>query len=100
MDDLDDCMREYCFMVVIDRTSTGYGAYVPDLDGCVATGMTVEHTRHMIAEAIEMHLELMQQSGEKIPEPRQRMEVAVDPEAGEEFYTWVDVELSQPATTS
>lgn len=100
MDDFDDDTRTYWFLVVIGRTKTGYDAYAPDLDGCVATGMTVEHTRHMITEAIEMHLEMMQQSGEKIPEPRQSMEITVDPDAGEEFYTWVDVEVPQPATTN
>jgi predicted RNase H-like HicB family nuclease len=100
VDDFDEDTRTYWFLVVIGRTKTGYDAYAPDLDGCVAAGMTVEHTRHMITEAIEMHLELMQQSGEKIPEPRQSMEITVDPEAGEEFYTWVDVEVPQPATTS
>lgn len=92
--------NEYCYFVVIRRTSTGYSVDVPDLDGCVATGMTVEHARHMITEAIEMHLELMQQSGEKISEPRRSMEITIDPEAGEEFYTWVDVLVPQPATTT
>lgn len=101
MDDWDDDINAYrFFIVIIGRTNTGYAAHVPDLDGCVATGMTVEHTRHMIAEAIEMHLELMQQSGEKIPEPRQSIACVVDPEAGEEFYTWVEVKVPQPATTS
>jgi predicted RNase H-like HicB family nuclease len=85
------------YFVMIRRTSTGYSADVPDLDGCVATGMTVEHTRHMIAEAIEMHLELMQQSGEAIPAPRRKMEWTVDEEAGEEFGTWVEVKVPQPA---
>lgn len=93
--------EENCFwyLVAIRRTQTGYSVDVPDLDGCVATGMTVEHARHMIAEAIEMHLELMQQSGEKLPVPRKSMEVALDPDAGEEFYTWVEVDVPQPATT-
>ena len=100
MDDLDNDISCYrFFIVIIGRTNTGYGAHVPDLDGCIATGMTVEHTRHMIAEAIEMHLELMQQSGEKLPEPRQSIEFVVDPVEGEEFYTWVEVEVPQPATT-
>ena len=98
MDNLDDDFPCYRFIVIIDRTNTGYGAYVPDVDGCIATGMTVEHTRHMIAEALEMHLELMRQSGEKIPEPRQRIEFAIDPDAGEEFYSWVEVEVPQAAT--
>ncbi|HTU91743.1 MAG TPA: type II toxin-antitoxin system HicB family antitoxin [Gemmataceae bacterium] len=100
MDDFDEETRTYWFLVVIGRTKTGYDAHVPDLQGCVAVGMTVEHTRHMIAEAVEMHLELMQQSGEKIPEPRQSIEITVDPEAGEEFYTWVDVEVPQPTATT
>jgi predicted RNase H-like HicB family nuclease len=101
MDDLDhDIASHRFFIVIIGRTKTGYGAYVPDLDGCVATGMTVEHTRHMIAEAVEMHLELMQQSGEKIPEPRQSIEFVVDPDAGEEFCTWVEVKVPQPAATT
>ncbi len=92
--------NEYWYLVVIRRTQTGYSVDVPDLDGCVAVGMTVEHARHMITEAIEMHLEMMQQSGEKIPEPRQSIEIINDPDAGEEFYTWVDVEVPQPAITS
>jgi predicted RNase H-like HicB family nuclease len=100
VDNLGDNFPCYRFIVIIDRTNTGYGAYVPDVDGCIATGMTVEHTRHMIAEALEMHLELMRQSGEKIPEPRQSIEFVIDPDAGEEFYTWVEVEVPEPAATT
>ncbi|MHB1426728.1 MAG: type II toxin-antitoxin system HicB family antitoxin [Gemmataceae bacterium] len=92
--------NEYWYFVVIRRTQTGYSVDVPDLDGCVATGTTVEHARHMIEEAITMHLEMMQQSGEKLPAPRRSMEVTIDPDAGEEFYTWVDVEVPQPAAAS
>jgi predicted RNase H-like HicB family nuclease len=82
---------------MIRRTRTGYSVDVPDLDGCVATGMTVEHARQTIAEAIEMHLEMMGQAGEAIPAPRQKMELAIDDEAGEEFCTWVEVRVPQPA---
>jgi predicted RNase H-like HicB family nuclease len=85
------------YFVMIRRTRTGYSVDVPDLDGCVATGLTVEHARQMIAEAIEMHLEMMEQAGEAIPAPRQKMELAIDDEAGEEFCTWVEVRMPQPA---
>ena len=77
---------------MIRRTGTGYSADVPDLPGCVATGMTVEHTRQQIAEAIEGHLEVMRESGESVPPPAARLEFAVDEDTGEEFCTWVEVE--------
>lgn len=80
----------YC--VVIRRTGTGYSVDVPDLPGCVATGTTVEHARQMIAEAIEMHIDLMKQSGERIPPPSRSFEFAVDQDAGEELCTWVEVD--------
>jgi len=49
----------------------------------------------MISEAIEMHLELMQQSGESIPSPSQSYEFAVDQDAAEELCTWVEVDESK-----
>jgi len=70
------------YLVMIRRTSTGYSVDVPDLPGCIATVGTVESARQVIAEAIEMHLELMQQSGESIPSPSQRVEFAVNDTSG------------------
>ena len=86
------------YVVIIRRTTTGYSVDVPDLPGCVATGTTVEHARQMIQQAIEMHLELMQESGEAIPAPTSRIEFEVDDDGGEEFCTWVEVE--RPACVS
>ncbi|HZY85353.1 MAG TPA: type II toxin-antitoxin system HicB family antitoxin [Gemmataceae bacterium] len=80
------------YIVMIRRTGTGYSADVPDLPGCVATGMTVEHARQQIAEALEGHLEVMRESGEPAPPPAARLEFAVDEDTGEEFCTWVEVE--------
>ena len=57
------------FAVVYEKSSTGYGAYVPDLPGCVAVGKTLEETRRLIREAIEMHLEGMREDGDPIPQP-------------------------------
>jgi predicted RNase H-like HicB family nuclease len=85
------------YLVVIRRTSTGYSVDVPDLPGCVATGMNVEHARQMIADAIQMHIELMQQSGEPIPAPSATLEFAVDDNSPEELCTWVEVESPQLA---
>ncbi|MBI3992763.1 MAG: type II toxin-antitoxin system HicB family antitoxin [Candidatus Lambdaproteobacteria bacterium] len=57
------------YLVVIERGDTSYGAYVPDLPGCVAVGETAEEVRRLIAEAIEFHLEGLRADGEPIPEP-------------------------------
>jgi len=88
------------YLVIIRRTSTGYSVDVPDLSGCVATGTTVEHARQMIAEAIEMHLELMKQSGEALPVPTQSYEFAVDQDTVEELCTWVEVDEAKAPVRS
>ncbi len=57
------------YAVVIERAGKNYSAYVPDLPGCVSTGCTVEETTRNIQQAIELHLEGMQEDGDPIPEP-------------------------------
>lgn len=88
------------YLVMIRRTRTGYSVDVPDLPGCVATGNTVEHARLMIAEAIEMHLELMRDQGERIPLPAATVSFGVDDNSAEEFCTWVEVESPVASTPS
>lgn len=83
---------------MIRRTLSGYSVDVPDVPGCVATGTTVEHARQMIAQAIEMHFELIVQSGDAIPTPSTAIQFSIDDEAGEELCTWVDVDVPQSAT--
>ena len=51
-----------------------YSACVPDLPGCVATGVTVEETETSIREAIEFHLDGMREDGLVIPIPSSRVE--------------------------
>jgi predicted RNase H-like HicB family nuclease len=88
------------YIVWIRRTGTGYSADVPDLPGCVATGMTVEHARQQIAEAMEGHLEVMRDSGQVAPAATPRQEFAVDDDMGEEYCTWVEVELGEPVVSA
>jgi predicted RNase H-like HicB family nuclease len=61
-------MKKY--LVVIEKTTTEYSAYSPDLDGCVATGNTREEVEQETQQAIEFHLEGMAKNGDSIPEPR------------------------------
>ncbi len=57
------------YMVVIEQGEDGYGAYVPDLPGCVAAADTKDEVLALIQEAIVLHLELMQEDGLPIPVP-------------------------------
>jgi predicted RNase H-like HicB family nuclease len=61
------------YLVVIEKATGNYSAYVPDLPGCVATGYTVEEVEREIREAIEFHLKGLKDAGEPIPEPTSRM---------------------------
>jgi predicted RNase H-like HicB family nuclease len=62
------------YVVVIETGETGFGAYVPDLPGCVATGATREEVVQLIQEAIEFHIEGLKMGGEPIPKPTSSIE--------------------------
>lgn len=65
------------YLVIYEKSSTGYSAYVPDLPGCISTGATKEETKHNIQEAIELHLEVMIEDGLPIPENTSEAETVV-----------------------
>ena len=57
------------YMVVIEKGPTSYGAFVPDLPGCIAAGDTEAEVLELIQEAIQLHLEDLRLGGNPIPEP-------------------------------
>jgi predicted RNase H-like HicB family nuclease len=57
------------YLVVIERGPTSYGAYVPDLPGCVAVGESSAEVRGLISGAITMHLEELRRQGLPVPAP-------------------------------
>lgn len=57
------------YAVVIEHEGDAWGAYVPDLPGCVATGGSREEVERRIRDAIPAHVALMRDSGDEIPEP-------------------------------
>lgn len=67
------------YVVIVEKGETSYGAYVPDLPGCVAVGETREEAMQLIREAIEFHLEGLRQDGRPVPAPSSSIElVTVD----------------------
>jgi len=57
------------YLVVVEKGATSFGAYVPDLPGCVAAAESRDEVLGLIREAIEFHLEGLREEGQPIPEP-------------------------------
>lgn len=71
------------YAIVVEKRASNYSAYVPDLPGCVATGMTVEETEREIREAITFHIEGLVEDGLPVPPPSsivEYLEVALNHE--------------------
>jgi predicted RNase H-like HicB family nuclease len=62
------------YTVVIEQGPTSFGAYVPDLPGCIAAAESRVEVVSLIREAIEFHLEGLREDGVKVPEPHSSFE--------------------------
>ncbi len=62
------------YAVVLERGESSFGAYVPDLPGSVAVGVTEAEARDLIREAIAFHLDGMREDGETILLPSAHVE--------------------------
>ncbi|AFZ48988.1 type II toxin-antitoxin system HicB family antitoxin [Dactylococcopsis salina] len=69
--------RQQQYTVILEKGASSYGAYVPDLLGCVAVGETKEEVIALIQEAIELHLEDLVETGQNLPEPCSSSEVVI-----------------------
>lgn len=61
-------MNGYVIIVEGDE-ATGFGAWSPDLLGCVAAASTDDECVQLMREAVALHLEVMREYGDPIPEP-------------------------------
>ena len=57
------------YLIVIEKTGTGYSAYSPDLPGCVSTGGTRAEMERNMQEAMEFHVDGLREEGYAVPEP-------------------------------
>lgn len=57
------------YLVVVEEGPTSFGAYVPDLPGCIAAGESREEVMQLIQEAIEFHIEELKEEGHEPPLP-------------------------------
>ncbi len=65
------------YLVIYEKSSDGYSAYVPDLPGCTSAGADKKEVEKNIVEAIKLHLEVMKEEGLDIPESTSESEMLV-----------------------
>ena len=68
------------YVVIYEKSRTGWAAYVPDLPGVVTTAPTRNEVRSLIQEAIEFHLDGLREDKLPIPEPSAEAEVISVPQ--------------------
>ena len=62
------------YAVVIEKGTNGFGAYAPDVPGCIAAAQTREEVVKLIQDAMEFHIEGLKEDGEPVPEPASSVE--------------------------
>ena len=65
-------MRDY--LIIIEKTKTGFSAYSPDVPGCVATGKTRDQVKRKMRSAIDFHLKALVDDGLPIPKSDSKAE--------------------------
>ncbi len=64
------------YAIVIEHGNNSYGAYIPDLPGCVAAAPSRDEVVKLIHEAIKEHIQVLREEGMPVPEPRSTAEYA------------------------
>ena len=62
------------YAVIIEQSDSGFGAYIPDLPGCVAASKTRSEVVRLIREAVEFHIEGLKKHGDRVPKPSSSIE--------------------------
>ena len=58
-------MKKY--LVVFEKAENNYAAFVPDLPGCVATGISRNETESNIIDAIRLHIQGLREDNISVP---------------------------------
>ena len=57
------------YAVIFEKSEASFGAYVPDLPGCMAVGQSLADAKTLISQAMKQHLEDLKGAGQPAPEP-------------------------------
>lgn len=56
-------------LIIVEETPTGFSAFSPDLEGCIATGASRDEVERVMREAMEFHLDGLRREGHPVPQP-------------------------------
>jgi len=85
-------MKKLQYLVRINKDpDSDWGASVPDLPGCVATGKTIDSALRRIQSAMALHIRGLREDGIKPPLPRQRSIAPKRSPRLVDFYATVEV---------
>jgi predicted RNase H-like HicB family nuclease len=84
------------YLVIIEKGEKNYSAYSPDVEGCAATGKTVEETLETMRNALEFHIEGMLEDGEQIPLPK-GLNFYLDEISGDDILAHINIESPELA---
>lgn len=85
-------MKRIQYLVRISRDPhSDWGASVPDLPGCVATGKTVDSALRRIGKAMAMHVRGLREDGLPVPRPSHRTVTPRRRPREIDFYATVEV---------
>ena len=62
-------MIEMKYLVVVEKSQSGYGAYVPDLPGCIAAAESRDEVVRLIRDAMQFHVDGLMEAGDPVPKP-------------------------------
>jgi predicted RNase H-like HicB family nuclease len=68
-------MIEMKYLVVVEKSQSGYGAYVPDLPGCIAAAESRDEVVRLIRDAMQLHVEGLKEAGDPVPKPSSQSEL-------------------------
>ena len=60
--------RDSRYVIVIEKTATGFSAYVPDLPGCIATAGDQAELKGEMKSAIRFHIDGLKEDGLPVPQ--------------------------------
>lgn len=89
------------FLVVYEHGKRNYGAFAPDIPGCISTGKTLADIRRLMREALESHLEFMAADGDPMPTPVTTnfdLSTVYDPDGNVDHYVLELLEIDVPAS--
>lgn len=62
------------YLVIVEKGPSSYGAYAPDLPGCVAAAESRREVRKLIREGVQLHIQALREAGEPVPAPASKSE--------------------------